>query len=127
MYVEVLSIGYWLTQAAASAPLLGTLIVGLVICHRQRRRRPRVSKLLGWALLAELIWLTLGAAAQTALVVWLSPEAEVISNETTDHTAWMLQLILWSLPGSTIHAAIWGTVLWAVLSVDDWQGETTRL
>ena len=116
---EPFGLRYWLTYAAASGPVLVMLVVGIVVCYRQRQRRPRVARLLGGAMLAELIWLTLGTAAQIALMVWLAPEAEVISNETTDHTVWMLQLILWSLPGSTIHAAIWGTVLWAVLSVDD--------
>ena len=39
MYVEVFSIGNWLTQAAAFAPLLGTLIVGLVIQTKKDLRQ----------------------------------------------------------------------------------------
>ena len=126
MNEDLFSIGYYLTQLAASAPLLGTTIVGMVICYGQRRRRPRVSKLIGWALFAEFIWLTLGTAVITVLLAWVATDSAGRANET-DQRALVLQIILWSLPGSIVLAIIWGTVLWAVLSVDDWHGETTHL
>lgn len=124
MYVEVFSIGSWLTQAAASAPLLVMLVVGLVICHRQRR--PRVAKLIGWVLLAELIWVVVGRQLFLfVFVVWEG--SSVISLADSNGTSWMTRLILWRLPGSTVNAAIWGTVLWAVLMVDDRQGESNEI
>ena len=125
MSSDVFRVDYWLTQAAISAPLLAMLTAGLVICCRQRLRRPGVSKLLRWAILAELIWLTVCTPLLTMLSVWIAPERVEITRDT-DRTTWVLEVILWSLPGSTIHAAIWGTVLWAVLKVSDSQDTTSN-
>jgi hypothetical protein len=118
------SIGYWLTAVAASAPVLATLIAGLVICHRQRRRRPRVAKLLSRALAAELILLTAGLPLYYILLTWLGVSNTYSVGETNN--SWMLRMMLQGLPSSTASAVIWGTVLWAVLQVDDWQNESAK-
>lgn len=120
---DMFSVGYWLTEMTASAPELVALVVGLVICYRQRQRRPRVANLLGWALLAELIWLAIRVPIDTAMIVWLAPAVEGTTIDEANITAWLQFFAVHRLVESTIHAAIWGTVLWAVLGVDDWQGE----
>ena len=123
---DIFSLGYWLTEAAASAPLLVMLVVGLVICHRQRQRRPRVAKLLGWVLLAELIWVAVGR--QLFLFAYVARQgSSAFSLADSDGTSWMTRLILWRLPGSTVNASIWGTVLWAVLVMDDRPDESTEI
>lgn len=123
MIDDMFSVGFWLAEVTASAPEILALVVGLVICHRQRRRRPRVANLLSWALLAELIWLAIRVPIDTAMIVWLAPAAVGTAIEEANITSWMQLMAVHSLVESTIHAAIWGTVLWAVLRVDDWQGE----
>ncbi|MEK6257980.1 MAG: hypothetical protein AABP62_05105 [Planctomycetota bacterium] len=124
---DMFSVGHWLTEMAASAPELVALVVGLVICYRQRQRRPRVANLLGWALLAALIWLAIRVPIDTAMLVWLAPAAEGATIHEANMTAWLQFFAVYGLVVSTIHAAIWGTVLWAVLKVDDWQGESVRV
>ena len=122
---DLMSIEFWLTQAAVSAPIIVMLVVGIVICYRQRKRRPRVAKLIGWALLAELVWIVAGTP-----LMWLAfsgMEGGTFFEAGGDgEFSWMLRMILLSLPGSTITAAIWGTVLWAVLQVDDVREESVN-
>lgn len=126
MVENTFTVSQLLIHIAASAPLLGTLVVGLVICYRQRVRRPRVAKLLGGALLAELIWLTCGWPLLYMAITWLG-----ISNSYNmsdpDDSSWIFRMILHGLPGSMISAVIWGTALWAVLKVEDWQNESATI
>ena len=122
---ELFSVEFWLTQTADSTPLLVMLVVGMVICYRQRLRRPRVARLLGWALLAELIWEAVGWPVY--LIVFFGQEGSSSIILADPNATWMTRLILLKLPGCTVSAAIWGTVLWAVLVVDDWQGESAGI
>lgn len=118
MVPEVSQLELLLSQIAVTIPIVTVLIVGMVICYRQRRRRPRVSKLIGWALFAELIWIVVGSPLM--LLVFSSlEEAHYFEEGGGGAVSWMMRTILYSLPGSTVTAAVWGTVLWAVLQVDD--------
>ena len=115
---ELFTVEFWLTRAAVFAPVLVVLVVGLVICYRQRRRRPRAAKLIGWAMLAELIWLTLG---WPVLYVTLKHFGitNFIHGNVDNEFDWVIHTVLTALPVETINAAIWGTALWAVLNVKD--------
>ena len=122
MIDELFSVTVLLTHVAANAPRLMTLVVGLVVCYRQRRRRPRVARLLGYAMLAELILATVGWwLCQFILVMW--HVSGVINLGGPFDSSFMLRIHLLGLPGSTVSTVIWGTVLWAVLQVEDWQRE----
>ena len=125
MFNHFFTFEFWLTQAAVSAPVWLMLVVGMVICYRQRRRRPRVAKLIGWALFAELIWITFGTP-----LFWLAfslsglDPMKFFAVGNAGEVSWMLRMIVVRLPISMVSAAIWGTVLWAVLQVDDWRDES---
>ena len=120
---DLSNVGFWLAHAAASAPVLLMLSIGLVVCYRQRQRRPRVSRFVGWALLAQLAWMMV-AAPLTYLAFRLLGISNSFSPGDTDDAYWMFRMLAVSLPHSIISAAIWGTVLWAVLQVDDWRENT---
>ncbi len=116
---ELFEIDFWLSRAAVATPLLLTLIVGIAICYRQRQRRPHVARLIGWALLAEFVWLTVGSSL--LLLILSSFDAMKFSEPANGgEVSWIMRTIIYSLPGSIIQAAVWGTILWAVLQVDDW-------
>jgi len=99
------------------------LSIGLVVCYRQRRRRPRVARFVGWALLAQLIWMMVGAPL-TYLAFRLFGVPNLFSPSSTDDAYWMFDMFVSNLSHSIISAAIWGTVLWAMLQVDDWRENT---
>ena len=115
--VEEFNVGFWLAQAAVSAPIVVMLVVGMVVCYRQRKRRPHVAKLIGWALFAELVWIVVGTPLM--FLAFSGLEGANFFEAGEGEISWMMRTILSNLPGSTVNAAIWGTVLWAVLQVDD--------
>ncbi len=123
---EPFGLRYWLTHAAASGPVLVMLVVGIVVCYRQRQRRPRVARLLGGAMLAELVWLTLGFPALFAAFQRLGLWSGFQAAEAGEF-GWVVRSILMSLPYATVNAAIWGTALWAVLNVEDWQTNSPEM
>lgn len=123
MVNELFTVEFWLAQAAISAPVVVMLVVGMVICYRQRRRRPRVSKLIGWALFAKLAWVMVGTPLFFLAVDWVEATSPV-KREGFEANSMLIRIILYNLPSSTIDAAIWGTVLWAVLQVDDVREES---
>ena len=120
---DMFDVGFWLTRAAVMSPVLVTLVVGLVICHRQWRRRPRLSRLLGYALLVELIWLTVGCCVFDVFCRWLGVSGDNdISNP--NNRSWILRRLIVEMPSSWIHATIWGMAIGAVFSESDRQERT---
>ena len=107
----------WLAAASAS------IVLGMVICNRQKRRRPRVAKLIGGALIAKLAWVMIGTPLFFLAVDWVEATSPV-KREGFEANSMLIRIILYNLPSSTIDAAIWGTVLWAVLQVDDVREES---
>ena len=120
---ELFTIQYWLMRTLASLPLIGALIVGLIVCQRQRPRRPRVARLLGGAVLCQLIFSTIGQPLLYLSAMAIMGSAVDVSSGVFGR---IVAFFLWTLPGSTIQAAIWGVALWAVLGVDDWQDAATE-
>ncbi len=117
------NVGFWLTRAAVMVPMLVTLIVGLVICYRQRQRRPRMARLLGYVLLAELIWLTLGCCVFDVICCWAGITGEHNISNPNDRS-WILRRLILETPNSVVHATIWGMAIWAVFSESDRQERT---
>lgn len=120
MDLELFSIRYILMQLAIGSPLLITVIVGIVICHQQRKRRPRASRLLGIALVAELIWDTIGWYAYYGILGLLGL-TETFDVDATGKFSWFMRSMIIRLPASSFNAVIWGSALWAVLMIDDVQ------
>ena len=120
---DTFNVGFWLTRAAVMAPVLVTLVVGLAICHRQRQRRPRMARLLGYALLAELIWLTLGYSGFDLICRWAEITGEHNISNPNDRS-WILRRLILETPNSVVHATIWGMAIWAVFSESDRQERT---
>ena len=74
----------------------------------------------------ELILLTVAWPVYYLLLAWLGV-SNTYNMNPSDDSSWMLRMILHALPGSTVSAVIWGTVLWAVLQVEDWRDESARV
>lgn len=107
-----------LLSLVAELPLTLTLIAGIVLCYSHRKRMPRTARLLGWAILVEMIWTTIGWRVVYGLKTSLGFSWQ-FSPDDLDNVEWLLKSTLAELPSAIISAAIWGWVLWAALMIDE--------
>lgn len=121
-----------LVSLASRTPLIATLLVGLVVCYRQRKLRPRASWLFGVALVCELLLSTVGWELYARAMSWMgfgfsdvTDYGDPAGNES-DSLKWMLRLVMYYLPASTISAVIWSCTLWATLMIDDFRTSSNK-
>lgn len=115
---ELFSISFIIGRIAIGLPLIVTLVAGMIICYRQRHCRPRAARLLGRAMLAELIWDTVGGQAYFFALHSLGLIGDLFHQ--AGDVGWILTTILITLPSAAVQAVVWGCAFWAVLMIEDW-------
>src|SRR4051794_41063037 len=100
-----------LMSLMASMPLILTLAVSILICLRQRERRPRTARLIGWSSLAYLFWVTVG---MRVYLITLHFSGLSFGGGEHGEIAWALKTIAITSIPATLHAVIWASALWAV-------------
>ena len=113
---EILTLNVWLGRRLPSIPIIVVLLIGLRICWTQRRRRPRVARLLAAVLGFELIWILGLWQLLWVVQAWLNDPA--VSEIFTSDKRWFPVLVIW-LPPSCVAAIVWGLAFGAVWFIDD--------
>lgn len=111
-------ISLMLASLLAATPLILTLLVSVVICWRQRERRPKTSQLLGWATFAYLLWASIGARVYRLFIHFAGLE---FGPDQHDEIVWALKTIAITVVPATVHAVVWGCALWSILMIDEHQ------
>lgn len=115
---EILILNYFLGLLLPSIPVIGVLLVGLRVCWTQRRRRPRVARLLAAVMGFQLIWI-LGLLPLVWVVqAWLN-DPVVSEIFTSDKRLW--DFLVLGLPPSCEAAVVWGLAFGAVWFIDDFR------
>lgn len=99
----------WFAFCVSNTPLLLTLVVGLVICFRQRKRRPKVATILGLAIVLGLALSTVGM-----LAIYL------VADNLTFQAGFFMYVA-----GETIKVVMWSLALCSGLDFNDDQKTTT--
>lgn len=113
-----LTLNVWLGELQPLIPIIGVLLFGLWTCWTQRRRRPRVARLLAAAMGFELIWILGLRQLMWVVQAWLNTPA--ISELFTSDKRWFEVLVFW-LPPSCEDAIVWGLAFGAVWFIDDFR------
>ena len=113
---DILTLNVWLGRLLPSIPTIGVLLIGLRICWIQRRRSPRVARLLAAVLGFELIWILGLRQLLWVVQAWLNDPA--VSEIFTSDKRWFPVLVFWLLP-SCVAAIVWGLAFGAVWFIDD--------
>ena len=116
-----------LIHLAGSFPLIMTMVCGLVVCARQRHRRPVASVVFGISLAIELGWLLLGWPLYSILTKLFGAKDFLNARNAGDFDlAWTITYAAYFLPISTVAAVAWGGALWSVQMIDDFRPAAGR-
>lgn len=116
-------ISLMLASVFATSPLILTLLASVLICRRQRDRRPKTAQLLGWASLAYLLWSLIGLRIYRLGIhlAGLDQGPGAYDDIYGGNMGWLLKTVAITLVPATIQAVIWGCALWSILMIDEYQ------
>lgn len=116
-------ISLMLASLFATSPLTLTLLASVLICWRQRDRRPKTAQLLGWASVAYLLWSLVGLRIYHFVihVMVLDRWPGTYDDIDSGGVGLVLNTVLITLIPATVNAVIWGCALWSILMIDEYQ------